>query len=450
MSLQQFLLILRARWKIVLGVLATVVGTALAVSLLLPKTYTASTALVVDVKSADPIVGLLIPAQFMPGYMATQVDIITSEQVAQRVVKMLKLDQVPDIQEQWRDATDGGRGTVAQWLAPLLQKKLDVKPSRESNVININFAGADPQFAAAVANAFAQAYIDTSLELKVEPAKQYAAWFDARTRQLRDNLEKAQQALSAYQREKGIVATDERIDYETARLNEISSQLTQIQALRGDTSSRQRQAGAGNENMQEVLQSPLISGLKVDLARAEARLQDVQSRLGTNHPEYLKAQSEIGSLRERIALETRRVASSLGSANQVNVQREAELRAALDAQKKKVLQLKEERDGIGVLQRDVEGAQRAYELVTQRLAQTSLESQTQQTNIAVLTPALPPLEPSCPKVLLNTLIAIFLGTLLGVGTALLLELMQRRVRSADDLAETLGVPVLAVIGHAAA
>ena len=81
------------------------------------------------------------------------------------------------------------------------------------------------------------------------------------------------------------------------------------------------------------------------------------------------------------------MASSLGSANQVNVQREAELRATLDAQKKKVLQLKEERDGIGVLQRDVEGAQRAYELVTQRLAQTSLESQTQQTNIAMLTPA---------------------------------------------------------------
>jgi chain length determinant protein EpsF len=449
MSLQQFLLILRARWMIALGVLATVVGTVLVASLLLPRTYTASTALVVDVKSADPIAGLLIPTQFIPGYMATQVDIISSEHVAQRVVKMLKLDQVPDIQEQWRGATDGGRGTVAQWMAPLLQKKLDVRPSRESSVINITFSGTDPQFAAAVANAFAKAYIDTALELKVEPARQYAAWFDARTKQLRDTLERTQQALSAYQREKGIVATDERIDYETARLNEISSQLTQIQALRSDTSSRQRQAGAGNENMPEVLQSPLISGLKADLARAEARLRDVQSRLGTNHPEYLKAQSEIGSLRERITLETRRVASSLNSANQVNVQREAELRAALAAQKEKVLQLKEERDGIGVLQRDVEGAQRAYDLVAQRLTQTSLESQTQQTNIAVLTPAQPPLEHSFPKPLLNTLGAIVLGTLLGVGAAVLLELMQRRVRSAEDLAEMLGVPVLGVIGKAA-
>jgi succinoglycan biosynthesis transport protein ExoP len=449
MSLQQFLLILRARWLIVLGVFATVVGTALAVSLQLPKAYTASTAVVIDVQSADPIAGLILPGQFMPGYMATQVDIITSERVAQRVVKMLKLDQVAAIREQWLEAT-GGRGTLEQWRAPLLLAKLDVKPSRDSNVINIGFSDPDPQVVSAVANAFAQAYIDTSLELRVEPAKQYAAWFDARTRQLRDKLEKAQQALSADQREKGVVGTDERVDFETARLNEISSQLTQIEALRSDTSSRQRQAGAGNENVQEVLQNPLISSLKAELARAEASWQDVQSRLGTNHPEYIKAQSEIGSLRERITLETRRVASSLGSANQVNVQREAGLRAALDAQKKKVLQLKEERDGISVLQRDVEGAQQAYNVVSQRLAQTSLESQIQQTNIAVLTPAELPLGPSSPNVRRNTLIAAFVGTLLGVGAALLLELIRRRVRSAADLAETLGVPVLAVIGNAAA
>ena len=114
MSLQQFLLILRARWQIVLGVFAAMVGTALTASLLLPKTYTASTAVVVDVTSADPIAG--VPTQFLPGYMATQVDIISSERMARRVVKMLKLDQVPDIQEQWRRRT-GGRGTFEQWMA---------------------------------------------------------------------------------------------------------------------------------------------------------------------------------------------------------------------------------------------------------------------------------------------------------------------------------------------
>jgi protein tyrosine kinase modulator len=449
MSLQQLLLVLRARWTVVLGVLVTVVGSALTASLWLPKTYTAGTAVVVDFGSADPVAGQFASGQLMLAYMATQVDIVTSERMAQRVVKMLKLDEVPASQRRWHKAT-GGRGTFEQWMAPELQKTLDVKPSRDSSVINISFSGGDPQFASAVANAFAQAYIDISLELRVEPAKHYATWFDARAAQLRDTLRRAQEALSSYQRKKGIVATDERVDYETARLNEISSQLTQIQALRSDTSSRQLQAGSGNEDVQEVLQNPLISSLKAELVRADAKWADAQLRLGTNHPDYQKAQAEVTSLRERIALETRRVASSLVSANRVNMQREAELRAALDAQKKKVLQLKEERDGIAVLQRDVEGAQKAYDVVSQRLAQTSLESQVQQTNIAVLTPAEPPLEPSSPKVLLNTLAAFFLGAFLGIGVALLLELKQRHVRSVDDLAETLSVPVLAVIGDKAA
>ena len=96
-------------------------------------------------------------------------------------------------------------------------------------------------------------------------------------------------------------------------------------------------------------------------------------------------------------------------------------------------------------QKDVENAQRAYDMVGQRLSQTSLESQTQQTNVSVLTAAEPPVKHSSPKLLLNTALAIFLGALLGVATALVLELNNRRIRSAEDLAEALGVPVLAVL-----
>ena len=89
MTFHQFLLILRARLWLVLGTLAVVVGTTLLVSLVLPRQYTAQTALVVDAKSADPLLGGLLPAQMIPGYMATQVDILTSDRVAQRVVELL-------------------------------------------------------------------------------------------------------------------------------------------------------------------------------------------------------------------------------------------------------------------------------------------------------------------------------------------------------------------------
>lgn len=445
MTFQQFFLILLARWKVIVFTLLGVVATTVAVSLILPKQYTATAALIVDVKSPDPIMGAVLPALAMPGYMATQIDIIQSDRVAQRVVRMLKLDQNPTAIEQWKGDTEG-KGAIEVWLGTLLQKKLDVKPSRESNVINIAFKGAEPKFAAAVANAFAQAYIDTNLELKVEPAKQFASFFDERTKALRDKLEQAQANLSAYQREHGIVAADERLDVENARLADLSTQLVLVQGQESESKSRQRQARGNTDTLPEVLQNPLIQGLKSDLARQDAKVQQLAAQLGKNHPQYQQEEAQVKALRERLGNEVAKVAGGVATANRVNVQRMSEVRAALEAQKKKVLALKEQRDELSVLQRDVEAAQRNYDLITQRLGQSSLESQTQQTNVVVLTPAAEPIEPSFPKLLLNSILAVFLGSMLGVACALLFEMLNRRVRSAEDLAEGLGVPVLSVIG----
>ncbi len=377
--------------------------------------------------------------------MATQVDIVTSDRVAQRVVRMLGFEKSPQAVEQWREATEG-KGSIEAYFADLLKKKLDVKPSRESNVLAISFTGQDPKFSAAVANAFAQAYIDTNLELKIEPAKQYASWFAGQSKALRDGLEKAQTRLSEFQKETGIVNTDERLDIESARLAELSSQLTAIQAQRSDSSSRQAQVAQSQiETLPEVQQNSLIIGLKSELARGEARLSETSQRFGRNHPEYQRAQGEVDSLRGKLDAEMKKVASTLGTSNRVNVQREAEIKASLASQKNKVLELKKQRDDLAVLQREVESAQRAYDAVAQRVTQTSLESQTTQTNIVVLTPAIEPVEPSSPKLLLNTLVAVFLGTLLAVGTVLLLELLDQRVRGDDDLQQLLGVPVLGLI-----
>jgi len=443
MSFQQFILILRARLWVIAITLLVVVGTAVGVSLLLPKQYTAQTSLVVDAKAADPLMGGLLPAQMIPGYMATQVDIINSDRVAQRVVGMLKLADAPSIQDDWRDETDG-EGSITVWLAELMKKSLDVEPSRESNVISIAFQGTDPKFAAAIANAWAQAYIDVSLELKVEPARQYAKWFDGQNATLRADLEAAQKRLSDFQQERGIVAADERLDVESARLAELSSQLSAIQAQSADSRSREAQA-RNADTLPEVMQNGLIQSLKADLARQQGMREQLAGRYGANHPELTRIDADIASLRERIAGETQRVVRSLGTATRVDAQREAEIKTALAAQKQKVLDLKAERDQINVLVRDVENAQRAYDLVTQRLAQTNLESQTQQTNVVVLTPAVPPIKPSSPRLLLNTALAIFLGTLLGLGAALMLELMDPRVRGIEDLAQIDGVPMLGIV-----
>ncbi len=441
MNFSQFLLILKARWLVAVLALGVTVATTLVVSLILPKNYTANVSLVVDSKAKDPITGTLLPMQLLPGYLATQVDIIKSQNVALKVVDGLKLSENPTIRQQYQESGQTG-GDIRHWLSDLLLKKLDVKPSRESSVIQVEFEGADPRFAAIVANAFAQAYVHTNLELKVEPAKQTTAFYGDQIKQLRGTLEKAQAALSDYQQKKGLVASDERIDVETARLAELSSQLVAAQAQTYDTTSRQSQS---QNALAEVEQNPLIQGLKRDLAVGETKLSELAQKVGKNHPQYQRAQAEVDSLRAKLEAEMKVATRSVGTTAKVAQTREGDIRGALAAQKSRVLALKQHRDEAAVLIRDVENAQRLYDAALQRYGQTRLEAQNSQTDIAILNPAVPPTEASSPKVVLNTILAVFLGSLLGIGLAFLMEMLDRRVRSGEDLTAALDLAVLGEI-----
>jgi chain length determinant protein EpsF len=444
MTFGQFLSILRARKAAALLVFLLVVATTVVVSLLLPKQYLGEASVVIDVKP-DPVQNMAYPAMALPSFMATQVDILTSDRVALRVIRDLKLLDNAALREQWQ--TEGqGKGTIEQWLITLLQRYLDVKPSRESNVIQISYKSPDPRFAAGLANAFAQAYIATTLELRVDPAKLFTSFFTAQTKDSREALERAQSRLSAFQQAKGIIATDERLDVENNRLNELSSQLVQIQAIASESGSRQAQAqGAQADRIQEVLQNPLLQGLKADLTRNEAKLQELNSKFGVNHPQVIEAKANIAELRSRIDAETRKVTGGVTVSNTINKQREAQVKRELEAQRAKVLRMKAVRDEGQVLVREVENAQRTFDGLVARLNQTALESQSTQSYANVLTTAQPPAEAASPKLLLNTLLAIFVGTLLAVGVALLLELRDRRIREPEDVVAALGLPVLGTL-----
>jgi succinoglycan biosynthesis transport protein ExoP len=444
MNVNQFLSILWARRWLALSVFLLTIGATIVVSLLLPKKYTASAAVVVEMKG-DPIVGMLFQNIGGAAYLGTQVDIFNSDRVARRVVSNLKLNENATIRQQWLEQTQG-QGSFDAWLANTLKAGLVVLPSRESSLINISYTAGDANFAATMANGFMQAYLDTVLDLRVDPAKQYSTFFDSRAKELRDQLEQAQSKLSAYQKQHGIIASDERLDIETSRLNELSSQLVALQAISAESTSRNAQAqGASADRIQEVIGNPLISNIRGDLARAEARFQELTSRLGDAHPQVVEARANITELRSRLAQETRRVTSGVGVAHTINRAREAESRASLEAQRTKVLKMKETRDEGSVLIKDVENAQRAYDQVLARRNQTSLESQTTQTNVTPLTQATVPVMPSSPRIVFNALLSLVVGTLLAIGSVMLLEIVDRRVRGARDLTESLGLPMLGVL-----
>jgi chain length determinant protein EpsF len=440
MNFTQFLLILSARKWILLGVLCLTVAVTATISLLLPKEYTATTTLVFDTKSKDPFTGQLQPSQLFPGYMATQVDIIQSPAVARRVVDEMKLADSAGTHDQFMSAT-GGKGTIEQWLSDLLQSKLDVVPSRESSVIDLSFNGTDPQFAALMANAFARSYIETTQELRLEPAKLTAIWFDKQITELRANLDKAQEKLTTYQRENGIVESDEHLDVETRRLGEIAGQLVSAQSSAFDATSRARDSVA----MPEVINSPTVQNLKSLVAQSEGKLADLGKRVGVNHPDYQRALAEQNIYRTKLEAELRSASRGVGATAVAARQRSSELGDELANQKKRVIEQKQKREMAALLARDIDNAQRLYDATLQRYGQSRMEAQSVQTDIAVLNPAIAPIKPSKPKVFLNILLAVFMGGLLGVGISFVVELLDRRVRSGQDIAASLGIPVLAVV-----
>lgn len=444
MNLSQLLLVLKARAKIVLWTFAVVVITTVLLSLILPKTYTANTSVVVNYKGIDPVTGMSAPAQHTQGSMSTQVDIIKSHAVALRVVQNLGLASSPVIKQQFQDETQGTI-KIEDWLADLLIKKLEVSPSRESSIIEISYSGADPQFSATIANAFAEAYQEATLRLKVEPSQKAANYLMSQAKIYRARLEEAQAKLSKYQQETGLTSFAENLDVENAKLNQLASQLIAAQAQAMESGSRQNNALSKGDASPDVAASPVIQNLKIAIAQTTSKLAETGNRLGSNHPQYQAAQAELDKLKSQLETEIARIGSSVGGNARIYQQNEAQLKVALAAQKQKVLQLNRARDQLSVLQRDIEAAQTAYNTVTQRLSQTSIEGKANESDISILNPAIPPEKASSPRLLLNTILAIILGAVLGIGVALISELLNRKLRSVDDLVELVGVPVLGVI-----
>ncbi len=433
-------------------IVLSVLGVAVAASLLLPKKYTGESAVVVDARGIDPLAqDSAMQSQQEANYVATQVDVIESHNVALKVVDRLKLTADPEIVRKFNDKT-GGVGSIRDWTADEILKSLTVKPSRDSDVIFVEFTSRSPQAAADIANAFSEGYIQTSLELKVDPARRQAGWFDQQVNDLRTALEAAQRKLSTYQAQHGVIGADQdnnnKLDVETARLTELSNRFVDAQAAMYDAETRQQQMndaaakGLSDESV-NVQQNPLLQNLKTELARATAKFAQVSQRYDHNHPQYISAQAELESLRSKVAAEVANANAGVAREARIAKQNTADLQRAMDQQRKRILDLQHNQDQYAVLKRDEESARTAYDSAMQRGGDAKLESRLKNTNTAVLNYAFPPMKPSSPRLLLNLALGFILGSMLAVGASLMRERFDQRIHTRMDLLEGAGIAVLA-------
>lgn len=435
MTLERVFKVLWARRTVLVLSVFTCVGIVAIASILAPKKYVAELTLVVDFKGSDPLADTALSSPLLSSYIATQREIISSRNVALKVIDALGLAEGVAPPADAQSLVDPRTAYIGQVLKPL-----ETSSSLNSNLIRVSYRSDNPYTAAQFANAIGQAYVQTSLELQVDPARRQAAWFEQQVQKLREDLATAQNKLDAYQRDHGVLGVDAgRLDVENSRLQEISSQLVKAQAALVEAETR----AGGSREIPDLMTNPLLQGLKSELARSEAKLADLSERVDRNHPQYKSAAAEVSALRAKLETELDMARASLQQSASMVGKQVRELEAALKQQKERIIALNERRDELSVLQRDVESARAAYDAALQQANKSRLESRIDRTNIAILNPATVPTSPASPRILLNIALALVVSSLLVAAWILYGEFVRPRVRSNEDLLELVDLPVLA-------
>lgn len=436
MVLTDLLAALRHRWKLQLAVLLGVLGLVAIWCAISPKIYQASATLLFDDQSSDPTNEAPARPLEMDQILNTQANVLRSEVVARQVIEQEHLDQVADVIAGRNASSSPNRDLL---LRNAVMRNLDVQVLRASNVIEINYKSVDPVLAARVANAFAAIYVDTQLRMRTDPAKAYSKWFEDRTREVRENLEKAQGTLAAYQRANGFT-DDGTMTAESSRLGELSEQLALAESNAADVRSR---ASSGDATSSlDVQQTQVIQNLRANIAIAAAKVADLSSRYGPRHPQMIAAQSELNTLNSRLAEETRQARRTLNVSRTAADRRQSELARLVDQQRNRMVNMAGARNQMQVLQKDVESARTAYDAVTTRLNSLRLQAEIPRTNIHQLDRAPVPLEPSSPNIKMRIFLGFFVGIMGAVALAAWLEWLRPKVRTLEGVRDATGAAMV--------
>lgn len=444
LNLQQVLLILKARIWAFIFTFIIIFGLVVGVTLVLPKKYEATSALVINYKGVDPVTGYAIPASIMGSYMTTQMGVITSHRVALKVVDNIKITESPTIRESFQEETNG-KGDIRDWAAKFIVQNLELVPEKRSNIINLTYSSKSPEFSKLMADAFADAYMQTNTQMSNQPSQTASSFLNVQKKTLKESLLQAQERLLSYKQENGITSDVENFDIENAKLASLSSQLAIAQGQTIEALNRNRVAKKGTLSP-DVVSNPLVQGLKMQVSQAEASVAELGKNFSSNHPNMISAKAQLSKLRSELRNEISRAQSNVKNTANIYKNREAELQRAVAVQKKKLLKFNRNRDELSVLQNEVESAQLAFNNINARISQTDLDGSKSQSDAIVLNKAVLPTSASSPRIMMNFFFGFFAAVFLGLLFAYLKEALDRRVRCIKDIEDATDFPVIIMMG----
>jgi succinoglycan biosynthesis transport protein ExoP len=482
-DLRDYLGVIRKRKWTIITVFMVMVITVTIHAFTATPVYEAATRLIIDKENPNVVSIQEVMAVDASGtdYYQTQYKIIESRTVARDVIRRLNLQESLEFFPKPKDDLISNlkrsiRETVSFWkesITSLLKTeeippeglqtpdsdfnlvsafigRMDVRPIRNSRLVDVSFQAKDPVLATKIVNTLARAYIDQNLETRLSAIQDAVKWLHGRIDDERKRVEKAEQALLRY-KERHSIVTDFSSDVENItaqKLAELNTQVVEIESNRVEAETRYKQATAlmGTPDMldsiPEVLNNELIRQIKTMEVELYKRMSELSKKYGLKHPQMVAIESELKTLQKRKAQEVNRVVNSLKNEFMVTLAKEQSLKAALGKQKKESLDLNQKAVQYGVLQREAQSARQMYELLIKRFKETSLTEDMKTGNIRIIDPAEVPKVPVKPKKRLNILLAIIVGLVTGTGLAFFFEYLDNTIKIPEDIKRYLNVPYL--------
>jgi len=450
LSFAQLHAILRARQITVWGIFALTLLATFALTKVLPKYYTATAEIFIDYRADDPLTGRQFSAMQDEGYMQTQVDMIKSEEVANRVIDvtgMMSFESTKSMIEK------DGQAKARSVLASQISKDLEVLLRRSSRVVELRYTYDSPARARDALNAAVQAYMDLVQRINSAPAKSRQEQYSVQLETLRHELDAIQKSITEYQQKSGIIDADERLDTGSKQLNELSSRQSAVQGLQLEANGKRRaieatiKSGIPASEIPEIAQQRGLPELRLKLADLERQTAEIGSVFGRNHPKFKTINAERETLQLRLSRESQIALNSVLVEEHRFDQQAHALSSEIQNKQRGMLEMKRHRDVLASYQRQMESVQKIYNSAIQKYDELLMASNVNSPRLAVLRWAVAPYTHSKPKLESNLLMSIPVGLLLGLGFVFLTEMSSRRLRHIDDLERELNFKVLGRIAE---
>jgi len=401
--------------------------------------------------------------------LRSEIDILTSRAVIDRVVDKLNLTDDPEFNTQsgsWKtwlnlsslfsskDKTEEDRQEEIQKektaTAKAVQDKLVVSNDGRSASIFLSFASRDPKKAAKIANTVAEEYLVDQLEAKYEVTARANKWLSDRLTTLRQQVESTERVVEDFRQKANLIQIDGGT-VATRQMEEINTQLISARAATSQAEARFRGArsmvksGGSIEGAADVLSSPLIQKLREQEAEVRRKEAELASRYGERHPNMINARAERDDLERKIREEVQKILKSLESEVDVARAKEQQLQIDLDRLESKAGSELKDTVQLRQLQREADANRTLYESFLGRFKQTAAQQEMQLPDTRIIAHADLPVYPDFPKKWLFLIAGALLGGVFGVVAAYMVEFFDRGYRTAPQLEDNTGLPVIGQI-----